>query len=126
MRSPVDCNPVTFVKYSRPPKNCFGYHSIVWLFELNKETETVRFSFSICSPKDNFSKKIGRELAQQRFIAGDSFTMKWNPNIPIVDDAILHLKAVDSTEREVLVHKCLKVYEERRLLRELSSRMEDW
>ena len=56
--------------------------------------EHARVSFAICSPKDHFVKKIGRDLSDQKMIAGDYYNVYMPQK---VDKYMILLKIFEET-----------------------------
>jgi len=46
-------------------------------------------SLARCCPVDNFNKKIGRTIAENRFNRGDIFKVECNGNIMLVSDCLI-------------------------------------
>ena len=55
---------------------------------LNDETRTLAFGIARCSPKDAFSKKIGRELSYERAIKNPICEIQVPDNLKISDVTI--------------------------------------
>ena len=78
-------------------------------------TEDIQVAFSFCSPKDNFQKRVARQLAYARLDSGKTFPVK-NEKAYLHDIAIEGLcqsdtpRWLDNAFRDGIVQSTLTVY----------------
>ena len=51
----------------------------------------MEFSVAHCTEKDNFSRTVGRKIADARFAAGETFICQYYPHLSLVENAVLGL-----------------------------------
>lgn len=67
-------------KYNNP--------ALTFRFEIDQIGEWMKFSFSLCSEEDNFSRETGRDIADKRMEAGEFIQCPYSRSISLVENAI--------------------------------------
>jgi len=69
---------------------------VTFRFELYRNSNKLRFSFAVCSKKDQFSRDTGRVIANSRMNNGEFFYIDFDPKDDFIKAAIAHLKGLEN------------------------------
>ena len=74
VRPPVDQD-----EWGRPI-HCLNHGGFTVAYLTNLLTDNIEWNYSICNNKENFNRKIGREIAKGRFYSPRINNFFWSPN----------------------------------------------
>jgi hypothetical protein len=67
---------------------CPDFPAVTFKFDVNQDEEIIKFSFSVCSSKDNFSRRVGREIADKRMEDGAVVSSSYDRKSSLTENAM--------------------------------------
>ena len=90
--------------------------------DVNNDTETVIFSFAVCSADDNFSKEVARNITDERMNSGCVLGGQYDRDMTLVENC-RHIATRYLDAYEQRYPKGSEEYEEHRTLRNLTNNL---
>lgn len=75
-----------------------GVPAVTFKFEVNYTYNKLKVSFATCSPKDNFDRKIGRKIADERMDKGEFVVFDYDNTLSLNQNIGNYLIGIMSEE----------------------------
>jgi len=74
-------------RYVRLPE-MYDLGAVAFKFDIDYENKTIRFSYTVCSGRDNFSREIARRITSERMDNNDVIVNTYESNMSLTENAI--------------------------------------
>lgn len=83
-----------FIEYRHIHTGMSGHPAVTFKVDVDQNVGSMKVSFASCSPEDNFSRAVGRDVSTQRMDTGEYMTIEYDRGMSINDNILNHLNDI--------------------------------